>query len=230
MRSWTIPLAIASCAVGAGAARADQCAWIDGATAARASAALAHHPKVVSFCEPCGDPAPGEPARVGRVEVRAAEGGASEVFVDGRGLDLAYTYVQTSPHQYRNLAALAACPATGVSPTLRIDPATASGVMIRADDVVPDDPPAPPAAVAVTAPPLPAPAPAAIAPPAPIVVVVSTPSSEPTALLLLLLGLGAAFAGGTLWVVRGLARRRRRPDFTPRAAGLVDHRRRPPAA
>jgi len=236
MRSWTIPLAIASCAIGVGAARADQCAWIDGATAARAKAALAQHPKVVSFCEPCGEKAPGEPARAGAVEVRAMEEGYSQVFVDGHGLDLAYTYVQISPQQYANLAELAGCPASDVSPSLAVDPATSTGVVIRAsneeiDQGVPDDPPAPPpVAVATPAPP---PAPAAVTPPpAPIILVVSTRSEQPATLLVLLLGLGAAFAGGTLWIVRGMARRRRRPDFTPRAAGLVDRRppRAPPAA
>jgi hypothetical protein len=114
------------------AARADQCAVVDRATAARAIDELFRHAEIISYCEPCGDAAPGLPTHAARAMTRHVEGGV-EVVIDGRPVDLAYTYVQTSSHRYENLAALVACPTTGVSPSLAVDDATPTGVLIHAD-------------------------------------------------------------------------------------------------
>jgi hypothetical protein len=113
-------------------AHADQCAWLDDdSVARRAAAALAAADSVLAFCEPCGDPAPGAPAKVGRVGTRAVGDGFRELTLDDRGIDLAYTYVRSpGGGVYANLAALAGCPADGVSPTLTIAAATAAGVVI----------------------------------------------------------------------------------------------------
>jgi hypothetical protein len=72
------------------------------------------------------------PRRAGKVSVETVED-HTEVVLDGEPIDLAYIYLRTSDRQYRNLAMLAGCPTTGVSPRLRIDAATTTGVMIQAD-------------------------------------------------------------------------------------------------
>ena len=59
---------------------------------------------IVTFCESCGDRVPGLPHPY-----------------DGGALDLATTYVQTTPDRYDNLAELAGCSAGGNAPSLRIE-------------------------------------------------------------------------------------------------------------
>jgi hypothetical protein len=188
-------------------AHADQCEWLEEpSTARRAVRELATHPELVELCEPCGDAAPGAPRRASKVTVRSVDG-HSEVAIDGRTVDLAYIYVKISDGLYRNLAMLAGCPTTGVSPRLRVEPATSTGVLIRADP----------------APVLPAPALSHREPPAP------APPAEPRAApsygcppprddgspwrtaIVLALGLGALVGWG-MW--------RRRPSHEPRATNL----------
>jgi hypothetical protein len=208
MRPWTIPIALVACGLGAGAARADQCAWLDdAAVATRAARELERHRSMISFCEPCGELAPGAPVEAAEVAVRPVDGGAVEVTVDGRGIDLAYTYVKTSEHQYRNLASLAGCPASGVSPHLRIDQAS-TGVLISADSAAPVH------AVAV------APAPSAVLPPAPATVVyIVAPPGWGAGWIGILLACGAGLAGVIAALGRVGARRRR--AMLPRAVDLA---------
>jgi hypothetical protein len=124
MRTWIVPIALIGCAWSAGTARADQCAYLDRSTALRAADEIRRHPTLVELCEPCGDRVPGVPATATSVVVRPVdEGRFFEVAVDGDGIDLAYTFVQSTAERYRNLAAVAGCPATGVSASLRIDQA-----------------------------------------------------------------------------------------------------------
>ena len=187
------------------AAHADQCQWLaDPSIATRATHELASHPDILSFCEPCGDPAPEAPRRASVVKLRHVDDRAVAVEIDGSEVDLAYTYVKTSDHQYRNLAALAGCATAGVSPSLRVDAATTTGVLIRSDHrgplalpVVQALPAAPPTEAA-----------------APTIYI---ESSSPD-LAVLLLGTGALFGflvAGATWVVT-----RRRPRHVPRAADL----------
>lgn len=233
MNSWTIALALLVCAVSAPLAHADQCEWVDHAVAARAAGLIARHRTIVDFCQPCGDAAPGTPHRVGDVSVRPTEGGLEEVMVDGRSIDLAYTYVDAGVHplgttadRYGNLAALAGCLATGVSPGLRVDSATSRGVLI-----VPDDaavvPPAPPPARAKVAP---APAPPRSAAPA-LVLALPPPAVQPGWIfgLFILLG-GGALGGAAILGLFGVAALRRRRPPLPRALALSDRLSdRPPA-
>lgn len=79
---------------------------------------LAQHPTIVTFCEPCGDRVPREP-----------------VTWRGEDVDPATTYVQTTPERFDNLAVLLGTPVDGVSPSLRIESATADGVLIVPDTV-----------------------------------------------------------------------------------------------
>ena len=124
-------LALAACAaatvLGARAANADQCQLIDSGTAVRALQLLHDHPNVAAFCEPCGDKAPGDPVPAARVTTERVpgarggrDGGGYQLVIDRREVDLAYTFVQTGPERYDNLAVLAGCPASGVSSAIAI--------------------------------------------------------------------------------------------------------------
>ena len=113
---------------------ADQCAWNK---ESHAAAGLEHLPpgaEYVSFCEPCDDAAP-VVARVGRSAVTNVSGDYWEVSVDGKGIDLAYTFVKASPSDawYTNLAKLVGCPASGVSRKVTVEGAP-SGQASRLKD------------------------------------------------------------------------------------------------
>lgn len=217
MRAWMITGAIASCAW-ATTARAEQCAVLDDATAARAADVLHRYPDIVSFCEPCGDVAPAVPARATRAATHLASGGA-EVLVDGRPIGLAYTYVKTSNHRYDNLAALVGCPTTGVSPSLAIDDASPTGVLIHASRApVREAEPIPERAVPPSAP---APAPGSAPAPAPASAIYIITSTSNTGV-----GWGAIIAACSmttlLWWLGAaeLRRHRRRRAMRPRATEL----------
>ncbi|HSD86928.1 MAG TPA: hypothetical protein VLB44_05415 [Kofleriaceae bacterium] len=144
MRTWMLSLALV---VAPAVAHADQCEWVEPAIAERAQQLLAKHPKVISFCEPCGDKAPGIPAVAGSVTL-----GDHDVRIDGNPVDLAYTFVQTSPTQYQNLALLAGCEAHDVSSSLKVAEETTTGVLIVPDDAPVAHPPPPPPAPQATPP------------------------------------------------------------------------------
>lgn len=116
-------------------AHADQCAIVDDAVATRAVAALRSHPMVIEYCEPCNDPAPGAPRRIDRAVKIRDNAADARVTLDGRDVDLAYTYVQTAPLKYENLAKLAGCPASDVSPSLVVNDASDTGIIITAGKV-----------------------------------------------------------------------------------------------
>ena len=113
-------------------ADAGQCERVSDEIATHALAVLADHPNVIRFCEPCDDQAPGEPHRLDHLaKQRGTEPGDTyAVTIDKREVDLAYTYVQTSPARYENLASLAGCVTSGVSPSLMVSDASDRGVMI----------------------------------------------------------------------------------------------------
>jgi hypothetical protein len=207
---WLVSVSIVAVTTFSNTAHADQCAWIDADVASRAQAILAKSPKVIAFCEPCGDKVPGVPVAAKHVDVREPSAGFREVVVDGNGIDLAYTFVQTSASEYANLASLAGCPATGVSPTLSIAPETTSGVLIVADTrpvVAPTPAIVEPAAME----------PAVIAPP-PQIHVYRTTRYE-VAWPMLLVAAAGGFAFGSLSTLLFVATRRRRA-MRPRATDL----------
>jgi hypothetical protein len=203
---WQIGISLVAVGVLGGTARADQCQWVDEAAAAKAQAILASSPKIIAFCEPCGDTVPGIPEVASRVEVVTPEAGYRELYLNGskRGIDLAYTYVQTSQRQYSNLAALAGCEASDVSPTLEVSEETESGVLITASD-------RPVAKVRAATPTL-TPTQAA-APPSPAVYVYSTTVHEMPWLAIALAVGGGAVSGAMLmlWLVATRRRRAMRP-------------------
>jgi len=106
-------------------AYADQCELVDDTVATNAIAAMHGHPKVVEYCEPCGDKAPGVPHTIEHVAKQRGTDGEYSVTLDKREVDLAYEYVQTAPSKYENIALLAGCPTSGVEPSLIVadDPA-----------------------------------------------------------------------------------------------------------
>lgn len=211
---WLIPISLA--ALG-GTAHADQCQWVDKAVAAKAAAILESSPKIIAFCEPCGDKVPGIPEVVERVETVTPDAGYRELFVNRRGVDLAYTYVQTSDVQYANLAALAGCDAHGVSPTLAVQAETPGGVLIVADTAPVPEPAAaiaPPAPVAAP----PAPATRSDGPLVTVHVHSQTTTSTVPWLAFALVAGGGALAGAMLALSLLVARRRR--AMRPRAAEL----------
>lgn len=218
MKTLTIGIVLAM----AGTAYADQCEWVDAKVAAKADKLLANHPKVIAFCEPCGETAPGAPEVASRIEVGVPDPGYKDVRINGSPVDLAYTYVQTSPGLYRNLALLSGCEASGVSPSLKIADATPNGVLITADTAEAPPPPVQAAAVQAAPPPpqivltLPS-GPPAPAPP-PQIVVVQTRATYPWAMIALA---GLTGFGATLFAVLTLAAlRRHRRAMRPRASEL----------
>ena len=115
-------------------AHADQCELVSDDVATRALSAMRGHPNVIELCEPCGDQAPGAPHAIDHLAKRRGSDGAFAVTLDERDVDLAYLYVQTSPSTYANVAALAGCPTTEVSPSLHVDDASDRGVLITASE------------------------------------------------------------------------------------------------
>ncbi|MEZ4364264.1 MAG: hypothetical protein R3B48_29080 [Kofleriaceae bacterium] len=206
--TWYLALGVSAAIASSSArARADQCAFLpDRAMADRAGNAL-RGSMMVSFCEPCDDVAPGVPEPVGRVEVVRSGAGWS-VEVDGRELDLAYTFVRISADSFANLAMLAGCPAQAVSPSLKIEEATRSGVLITASGAAPAAPPQ------ARARPAAAPTPSyewRPAPPSP-----AAPSWLAAQGLVFLLG-----AGASALTLGAVLRHRRRLRHVPRAVALV---------
>lgn len=113
-------VALAVVASGAGVAHADQCQLVDSGTALRAFQLLGDHPYVLSYCEPCGDRVPGRIDRVAAVATERDRSGTYQVVMNEHEIDLAYTFVQTGPDEFENLAKLASCPTSGVSGKLAV--------------------------------------------------------------------------------------------------------------
>lgn len=107
-----------------GAAFADQCAYITHDEAARAVLLLQKGAVVGYSCAPCGDVGINEIEVVSSAVVASANfQDFSQVLINGKGVDLAYTYIQTSPKKMVNLAKAIACEALdqkSVPSTLRI--------------------------------------------------------------------------------------------------------------
>jgi hypothetical protein len=208
MKSWAIALALV---VSSRVAHADPCQAVSDEVASDAATEINEHREIVRFCEPCGDKAPGVPEKHVVATTRREERGWSEVVVNGKPIDLAYTFVRTNDRTYDNLAALVSCDAPGVSRTLRIEDATPDGVLIVADPA------------GISAPSESAPAPAAVVKETPIVTLppqLIVVQSEAASLWPgVLAGGGGASAVWAAWAL--MATRRRRRAMRPRAAELV---------
>ncbi|MEO6775376.1 MAG: hypothetical protein ABI467_20605 [Kofleriaceae bacterium] len=188
------------------AAYADQCELVSDQIATRALDVLRSHPNVIEYCEPCGDQAPGEPHRIDHLAKQRDTDGSYEVTLDKREIDLAYTYVQTAPSRYENVAALAACPTSGVSPSLAVADASDRGVLITPS----------PVPVVAAAPPPPPPAPTTTT--TRITYVVTEDHVNLWAIIAACVGASGLWALTTILLLR----RRRTVAMRPRAIDMVD--------
>jgi hypothetical protein len=220
MKTWTLSLAAAasSMLLSTQIARADQCAWNEAAHATKAEAILAKHPKVIAYCEPCGDKAPGEPAIARDVTVATPQGDYREVSINGQAVDLAYTFVQVSSTKYKNLAKMVGCPASGVSSSLKVADETPTGVLITPSQQPeppveplpqPVEPLIPPMVIAAPTPP----------PPPSVVSYYNTTVQANVGWSVVALAGGAGFLAGFACATSAVALRRRRA-MKPRANDL----------
>lgn len=93
-----------------GVAFADQCAYITHDEASRAVLLLQKGAVVGFNCAPCGEVGIQKVEVVSKAEVASANfQDFSEVKLNGKGIDLAYTYIQTAPNKMVNLAKAVGC-------------------------------------------------------------------------------------------------------------------------
>lgn len=107
-------LVVGAASLAPGLASADQCAYVTKAQADDAFALVTAGATIVDFCEPCGD----QPQSVKVETVTSAETGFEntwEVSVNGRGIDLAYTFIENGDGNWVNLSKMVDCPSDGVS-------------------------------------------------------------------------------------------------------------------
>ena len=108
--------------LGSSPAMADQCLVLEREVGERVLEIVNEGDLVVELCEPCGETEPSW-MRVRRIELVDWEPSANEnrwveVQLNGRAVDLAYTYLRISGIRWRNLAGMVACEATDVSPEI----------------------------------------------------------------------------------------------------------------
>ncbi len=215
MKTWTLPFAVLGCALALNTAHADQCQWVTPAQAEKAQQLLAKHTSIVEYCEPCGEKAPGMPYAVKDVSIATPSDGYKEIEINGKGVDLAYTFVKISSTKYKNLANLAGCPAQDVSKVLTIADETPNGVVIT-----PDTRPVPPQSVqAFAAPPI-EPLPVPPPPPQQHFTYHTTTVVQPIPWIVLLLAAGGGFLTGSALTMLLMAMRTRRRAMRPRASDL----------
>jgi hypothetical protein len=129
-------LAAGALIASANTARADQCAKNPKAIAEAAAALVQKGSRVIEYCEPCGDAAPGAPYTVRSVLVRDGQ-----LFVEGSLVDLAYLFVDTGS-EFMNVGLRTQCGATSVSRAIRGGRPT--GPVDAKPPTRPGQPPSPP--------------------------------------------------------------------------------------
>ena len=105
--------AVFALVIGARTVRADQCELVTEAQAEAAKLLIKANDRIAFYCEPCGEKA-AQAAVVQRIAVGPHRSGFV-VVINGKSIDLAYTYVAVPQGKLRNLAMAAGCPVTGVS-------------------------------------------------------------------------------------------------------------------
>lgn len=91
---------------------ADQAAWIEKSDAYKAGGMINPGTLLRSFCAPCGDTIPTD-LPVKQVEVKNADARYYQIFINGKGIDLAYTYIEQEG-KWVNLAMLLGLEVSGV--------------------------------------------------------------------------------------------------------------------
>lgn len=115
----TVIAAIACWGLTARPAAADQCAYVSKAQALLAASRLNVGQILYELCEPCGEVLP-KATKINSISVGTVDNGDYwEVSVNGRGIDLAYSYIDSGIEgKPIALSAIAGCPATKISPFL----------------------------------------------------------------------------------------------------------------
>jgi hypothetical protein len=102
-------------------ARADQCAYITKEQASKALSRLDLSQTIYFLCEPCGEIKPTLTTIKSLTMETVGYQEYWQVKVNGKGIDLAYTFVEAGiDNKLLNLAAIANCNATGISLVLPI--------------------------------------------------------------------------------------------------------------
>lgn len=95
-------------------AMADQCQIMSKAAAKRAELLVKNNSEIVELCQPCG-----EKVRDAKVKVvRSSKLEGTELIINGKGADMAYTYIKVAPNMYVNVAKVVGCPASDVSDSI----------------------------------------------------------------------------------------------------------------
>ncbi|MGB1010591.1 MAG: hypothetical protein ACPGVP_12800 [Thiolinea sp.] len=113
-------LTVAGLLLTATAAQADQCQLIPVEQAAKALNHLKPASEFVNFCEPCGNKdfytQPVQKVKSMQVSQDEVSGVTYwEISLNGKGIDLAYTFLRTADGSYLNMSKLADCPSQSVS-------------------------------------------------------------------------------------------------------------------
>lgn len=97
-------------------AKADQCAYITKEQASKALSTLNLSQIIYFLCEPCGEVMPTSSLIESLAMETVNYQEYWQVKINGKGIDLAYTFVEAGiDNKLLNLAAIANCEATGVS-------------------------------------------------------------------------------------------------------------------
>lgn len=96
-----------------GNAGADQAAWIPEPDANKAASMINPGTEIRKFCQPCGQTS-WTPVNVKKIEVRNTSGDYFQVYINDKGLDLAYTYMNQDG-KWRNIAIILGLDVSGVS-------------------------------------------------------------------------------------------------------------------
>ncbi len=96
---------------------ADQCQLVSSTMAKRATILIQNGSEIASLCQPCGEKIASAKISVARsVKSASADyGNLQEVSINGKGVDLAYTYLKVAPNKYVNVAKAIGCKADDVS-------------------------------------------------------------------------------------------------------------------
>lgn len=92
-------------------AMADQCQIMDSEAAQRAKLLVKNNSEILELCQPCGQKVKDATSKV----VRSTKLEGNELIINGKGADMAYTYIKVAPRMYVNVAKVVGCPAEGVS-------------------------------------------------------------------------------------------------------------------
>jgi hypothetical protein len=130
MKAWGLVGSMVISLILAPAARADQCAYVSKAQAVAAFNQLSIGQTIYEFCELCGDRTPRALAIRTLAVKNTDTSGFWQVMVNGRGIDLAYTYIDygdssrsgRSGKRRVNLALVANCAAIDFTPILPSTP------------------------------------------------------------------------------------------------------------